>query len=149
MKNQHVGILILGMALVFFILVISFNNALSSIVNTQCTHGEMCPMHVTLKTQKVISYSLISLLIAIGAYIAFFLRGQQKKEPKRSSIPLSKDEKTIIALLDKEEGSAYQSDIIKHTQLSKVKISRLLDKMESKGLIERKRRGMTNIVVKK
>jgi uncharacterized membrane protein len=43
----------------------------------------------------------------------------------------------------------YQSDLIKETEFSKVKITRILDKMESKDVIDRKRRGMTNIIVLK
>jgi uncharacterized membrane protein len=49
----------------------------------------------------------------------------------------------------RENGSVYQSDIVRETKQSKVKITRILDQLEGKGLIERKRRGMTNIVVLK
>ena len=35
------------------------------------------------------------------------------------------------------------------TDFSKVKVTRLLDKLEAKNLIERRRRGMTNAVVLK
>jgi uncharacterized membrane protein len=40
----------------------------------------------------------------------------------------------------------YQSDLVKETKLTKVKITRILDKMEAKKIIKRQRRGMTNIV---
>ena len=33
--------------------------------------------------------------------------------------------------------------------MSKVKITRILDKLEASGLVERKRRGMTNVVMAK
>ncbi|MBI4983154.1 MarR family transcriptional regulator [Candidatus Woesearchaeota archaeon] len=52
-------------------------------------------------------------------------------------------------LVLREQGSAYQSDLIKETRLTKVKVTRILDKLEGRGLIERKRRGMTNIVILK
>ena len=48
-----------------------------------------------------------------------------------------------------KNGSAYQSDLIKETGFSKVKVTRILDKMETADIIERKRRGMTNIIVLK
>ena len=41
----------------------------------------------------------------------------------------------------------FQADLIDKSGLGKVKISRILDRLEGKGLIERKRRGMNNIVV--
>jgi uncharacterized membrane protein len=42
-----------------------------------------------------------------------------------------------------------QSDIVNNTSLTKVKVTRLLDKLEGKGLVERRRRGMGNLVVLK
>ena len=60
---------------------------------------------------------------------------------------LDEDEKKIYGLLKQNEGSMYQSDLIKETELSKVAITRILDKLESKKIIDRKRRGMTNIVI--
>ena len=62
---------------------------------------------------------------------------------------LDAEEQKIIRLLEEKEGSTYQSDLIKETGHSKVKITRILDKLESKGILEKKRRGMTNIVVLK
>ena len=52
-------------------------------------------------------------------------------------------------LLLKNKGNMYQTDIIQKTNLNKVKITRILDSLEAQNLIERKRRGMTNIVVLK
>tara|TARA_Y100000310_G_scaffold268673_1_gene281382 strand:- start:3542 stop:4015 length:474 start_codon:yes stop_codon:yes gene_type:complete len=59
------------------------------------------------------------------------------------------EEQHIIQFIINHEGSAYQSDLVKELKLSKVKTTRLLDKLEGKGMIERKRRGMTNVVVLK
>jgi len=58
-------------------------------------------------------------------------------------------EKMIYDMLTNNQGSIYQSDIIKKTGFSKVKTTRILDKLEGKGIIERKRRGMTNIIILK
>ena len=66
MKNKHVGFIIIGIAVVFFFVVMSYNNALQTIIATTCTHGETCPMHVTVKTQEMISYSLMGLLVLVG-----------------------------------------------------------------------------------
>ncbi len=59
------------------------------------------------------------------------------------------EEQQLIQLLINGEGSVYQSDLVKELKLTKVKTTRILDKLEGKGLIERKRRGMTNVVVLK
>ena len=73
------------------------------------------------------------------------------KEPK-VVVELSKlddDEKKIYASIKASDGASYQSDLIKELGMSKVQITRILDKLEAKKIIERKRRGMTNIVVLK
>lgn len=151
--------MIIGVALVFFLVVMSFNSALESIVNENCSHGPTCPMYTTLGTQKVISYSLIGLLILFGAFVTFFLKDKAfppetkklltEEERKHKLQHLDEEEKKVMELLINNQGSMYQSDVMKETQLSKVKITRLLDKLEGKQLLERKRRGMTNIVILK
>ena len=56
-------------------------------------------------------------------------------------------ERRIFEKLIEEKGSMLQSLLIRHTGYSKVKMTRILDKLEQKDLIDRKRRGMTNIVM--
>ena len=41
----------------------------------------------------------------------------------------------------------FQPDLMEKLEIGKVKTTRLLDKLEAKQLIERKRRGMNNLVV--
>ncbi len=169
MKNKHVGYLVMGIALLFFAVVMSFNSALQEIVDTTCTHGTMCPMHTTLRTQEVISYGLMGLLLMVGLFMVFFMKEEEEKiireeriiqvagsnsnhseeEKKKRLESLDEEEKKIMGLVLGREGSIYQSDLIRETKLSKVKITRILDRLEGKGLIERKRRGMTNIILEK
>ena len=155
MKNKHVGFLVIGIAVLIFFLVMSFNNALETIVSMSCTHGVSCPMQVTLDTQKQISYGLVALLVVLGGVVSFFLKDGSKnlEKPKLSNQPnlenLDEAERIIMNIVLRENGSVYQSDLIKETKQRKVKVSRVLDKLEGKGLIERKRRGMTNIIILK
>ncbi len=161
MNNKHVGFLLLGITIIFFITVMSFNFALNKIVTTSCTHGPACPMGATLATQKIISYSLMGLLILVSLFVIFFIKDEQIIITEQKDKPLSEEEKKakLEGLAEEEQkvmnfiflnqGAAYQSDLVKETQLSKVKVTRILDKLEGKGLIERKRRGMTNIIVQK
>ena len=62
---------------------------------------------------------------------------------------LDNEEKNTMNLLLENKGNMYQMDIIEKTNLNKVKITRILDSLESQGFIERKRRGMANIVMLK
>jgi uncharacterized membrane protein len=47
------------------------------------------------------------------------------------------------------DGVVQQSTIVEETDLSKSHVSRKLDVLESRELVERKRRGMGNVVVLK
>ena len=132
MKNKQVGFLIIGIAVVFFFVVMSYNNALQTITEQTCMMGEACPMNITIKTQEVISYSLMAILVAVGILIAYFIKDEkiaEKREVKLSKDDLNKkieslDEKgkALMHIVLREDGSVYQSDLIKETKLSKVKI---------------------------
>jgi len=62
---------------------------------------------------------------------------------------LNGEEKTVYQMLIDSGGVMFQSELVEKSGLPKVKVSRLLDRLEGKGLIERKRRGMSNAVVLK
>jgi len=73
----------------------------------------------------------------------------KEKKKKLDLEGLDKDEKKVVNLLQKEGKAMFQSDLMEKLELGKVKTTRLLDKLEAKQFIERKRRGMNNIVVLK
>ena len=159
MKNKHVGYLILGLTIIFFLVVMSFNYALSKIVNTGCTHGQACPMYATLFTQQIISYGLMGLLVLVSLFIIFFMKDEtivqdmkkdlSEEDKKKKLENLDEEERSVMNIVLKEEGSVFQSSLVNETKLSKVKVTRILDRLEGKKLIERKRRGMSNIVLLK
>jgi len=62
---------------------------------------------------------------------------------------LSNDEKLVLEKIIEAQGIIFQSALVEKTKFSKSKISRILNKLEAKGLIERKRHGMTNVVILK
>ena len=62
---------------------------------------------------------------------------------------LEGEEREVYRLVTEADGSIMQSTIVERTSLTKVKVTRLLDKLEGKGLLERRRRGMGNLVVLK
>ena len=71
----------------------------------------------------------------------------KEKKKKLNLENLDQDEKKVIKLLQEENGGMFQADLMEKLEIGKVKATRLLDKLEAKQLIERKRRGMNNLVV--
>jgi uncharacterized membrane protein len=105
---------------------------------------------------------LILIIIGIGIFFIFAKENEKivfKKIRQYSEIKPKKLDKKFLESLDKEErkvaelitekGSIFQSKLVEKTGFNKVKITRILDSLEGKNIIERKRRGMTNIVILK
>lgn len=156
--------MIIGMAAVIGIIVFLFNNALKTIVTTTCTHGSACPMYGNIRTQTIISLVLIGAIIIIGLVLIFnrekeriIVRtkkikdefAEKLKEEKESNLRLLDREEKVIYRILMKEGSMFQADMVEKSGFDKVKVTRILDRLEGKHLIERKRRGMSNIVVSK
>ena len=59
------------------------------------------------------------------------------------------DEKVIVRIIIDDDGTVFQSQLVEKSGFSKSKVSLILDKLEARRVLERKRRGMTNVVVLK
>ncbi len=116
---------------------------------------ENCPAHKSSTSWLItVLFGMGFAVLGIGAYLVFAGENisaakAQKHAANVDTDKMGEEEKKVFEALKQGSGSAYQSDLIKETGLSKVRVTRVLDKLESKGLVERKRRGMTNIVVLK
>lgn len=157
MENKDVGFLIIGIAVVIAAIVLIFNFGLSNIVDQTCSHGQECTMYSGIKIQTGISLAIAAIVLIIGAVIMLskpkekiIIKKIREKEVKRKiNYKLDKDEKVTIKLLEEAEGTSFQSDLVEKSGFSKVKMTRILDRLEGRQIIERKRRGMTNIVILK
>jgi len=167
-RNRVVGIMVIGIAAMMGFIIYSFNAALTNIVNTSCSHGTSCPMWGTIDFQTNVSIAIMALVVVIGIYLIFFSREEKiitkeiTKEVVRQQIETKKltkenfrdvmkdmtnDEKLVLEKVLESEGTIFQSDLVEKSGLNKVKVTRILDKLEGRGVIERKRRGMTNVVI--
>jgi uncharacterized membrane protein len=156
MRNKNVGFLIVGISIVMALIVLGFNIGFKKIVAQTCFHGEECSMYNTISIQTWTSLSIVGLIFIIGLFLVFskpdekiIVRKIKEKKKKLNLTNLEQDEKKIITLLQKENGGMFQRDLMEKLEIGKVKTTRVLDKLESKGLIERKRRGMNNLVLLK
>lgn len=153
MENKKVGWLIVGIGFLIGIIVLIFNLGLKRIVGETCTHGPTCSMYDTIAVQTWISLAIVFIILVIGAIIMFtkpdekiVIKKIKEKKTKLDLSKLDKDEKKLVDLLIKENNAMFQADLMERLEIGKVKMTRLLDKLESKQIIERKRRGMTNLV---
>jgi len=149
MKNKQLGIFVAILGIVLLILLASLipviRNADAS--SCGCAEGGTCQYADRMPAQFYVGFGVIIILF----YLSFNLITKDSSKKKQITIPdnLSKEEKQIIDELVKQEGMIFQSELVEKLGLSKVKVTRLLDKLEGRHIIERRRRGMTNAVILK
>lgn len=59
---------------------------------------------------------------------------------------LDGDERRLMRVIVESRGDVLQRDLVSRTAFSDAKVSRLLDRLEERGLVVRERQGMTNRV---
>lgn len=122
--------------------------------NGECIHtGPTCPYEQLheLTVPKFIGGFALLLMLGYGVFV--FTRKTPEEvvlsKARKSAKGLGNEEAKVFDLVTRANGLLFQNELVEKAQLSKVRITRVLDKLESKGLVERKRRGMTNVVVLK
>lgn len=158
MENKKVGLLIIGIGIAVSAIVFIFNYSLKSIVSATCSHGSECSMYDTINSQFWLSSAVVGIIIAIGLYVMYskpdekiihktITKTIKEKNKKIDLSKLDKKEKLALELIQKEGGVIFQADLKEKLEIGKVGMTRLLDKLEAKQIIERKRRGMNNIII--
>ena len=166
MENKNVGHLIVGISILIVFIIFLFNSAMKQIVTEGCPAAHLgfsCPAYRTITQQTYLSLSIVGLLIIIGIVmifskpqkeiqkeVIFKTRTIEKKTPKRKidTTELKPEEKQVLEMIQNNK-AIFQADLIDKTGFGKAKMTRIIDRLEGKGFVERKRRGMTNVVVMK
>ena len=161
MENKHVGYLLLGISILVVMVILMFNSTLKEIIKTSCgeEHAIVCPMNQTVNQQTYIALGVVGLLAAV-ALILIFSKPQKEiifktkiiekklQKKKIDTNELKQEEKQVLELIQANK-AVFQADLIEKTGFGKAKMTRIIDRLEGRGFVERKRRGMTNIVVLK
>ncbi len=161
MENKNVGWLMLGISTLIIVLVFLFNNTLMESVRNSCfiQHGDVksCEMYDSVNYQTYLALGIVGVLIIFGLFLIFsepnekivVKKIKEKKIEKKADLSSFRPEEKQVYALVKESGAMFQAELIEETGFSKARMTRILDKLEGNDLVERKRRGMTNVVVLK
>lgn len=162
MENKYVGYFLMGISLLMILIIFMFKITLTNFVDASCTiaHGtDYCPMYDTIDQQTYLSLGIVFILMIAGL-ILILSKSQEKviiktktieKKPQKKIINtngLKSEEKQVLKMIQ-ENKTIFQAELIEKSGFGKAKITRILDRLEGNGFIERKRRGMTNVVVMK
>jgi len=110
--------------------------------------------------EDVIVIVIASIILGVsGTYMLFFdlsekpvgelVLKEREKRWEEIAKSLKKDERKVYQTIIEADGIIEQSKLPEKTGISKASVSRALDLLESKGLVERRRRGMGNVVLLK
>ena len=162
MENKNVGWLIIGISALIVGIIFLFNNAMRKIIDSGCSMAHdigYCPAYATINQQTYLALGIVGILGIVGLVLVFSKPQKEvivrtrtiEKKPryeKADITGLNSEEKRVLGLVQ-ENKAIFQAELIEKTGLGKAKITRIIDRLEGKNFVERKRRGMTNIVVLK
>lgn len=162
LTNKQLGVAVMIAAIVLFVIGFFYIRQSESFLLSQakegpegeCIHtGPVCPYEQLnrLSVPKFLGLFAVLLFFAGGAYLFMKKTPQEAatRKARKHAKNLGAEEAKIFDLIASSGGMIFQNELVEKSQLSKVKITRILDKLEAKGIVERRRRGMTNVVILK
>jgi len=161
MENKNIGWFLLAVSILIMIFTFFYSNALDDAVRTSCflQHGdvESCEMFDSVTKQTYFALAIAGVLLIVSLFLIFskpdekiiVKKIKEKKVEKKVDLSSFRPEEKQVYNLVKENNAIFQADLIEKTEFSKARMTRIVDKLEGAGLVERKRRGMTNVVVLK
>jgi len=161
MENKNVGWLLLGISALIILLIFLFYNITMSVVRNSCLiqHGDVqsCEMYDSVNYQTYFALGIAGVLVLVSLFLVFSKPNEkivvkkikEHKIEKKVDLSSFRPEEKQAYNLVKENGAIFQADLIEKTGFSKARMTRIIDKLEGSSLVERKRRGMTNVVVLK
>ncbi|HLC59265.1 MAG TPA: MarR family transcriptional regulator [archaeon] len=154
-ETKYLGTIVILISIIVFIVLYSISMEIASMSYSQCSSVMSCTIYQHIPVKSWLGFFMLAGLVFIGSSMVYGSTVKEKADSHRIIKKmnhignLTEEEKKLVNTVAKYDGTAFQSDLIKETGYSKVKVSRILDRLETKGLIERRRRGMANIIVMK
>ncbi|WP_456487117.1 helix-turn-helix transcriptional regulator [Candidatus Alkanophaga liquidiphilum] len=128
------------------------------VIEGQNTSITQLPGFFTLEDVIIIVVASIILGVS-GTYLLFLdlvkrpagelVLEERKRRWKEIAKTLKENERKIYQAIIEAGGIIEQSELPEKTGISKASVSRALDLLESKGLVERRKRGMGNVILLK
>ena len=135
-------------------------NEFETLLNESCDDSGNCTLHVPPtgieRFQRNVSTPFYIILfvslsgsvisITAGTSLWFLLRKKERKKLTDDIVNTmtTEDEKLVMRVLEEHGNELTQSDIVKRTKLSKVKVHRVIKRLESLGIVSKYSYGMTN-----
>lgn len=158
MNNKKLGIILIILSLlVLFVMIYTFNELSKISEEVGCFQDEKCVKIESDFSIIHVSFGIIGFIFALGFYLLFLNKTEEAifkrledeknlklKESKFEIIlkALDEYEKRVIKAV-KEQNGITQNTLTLRTDMSKAKLSYVVNELERRGLIKRVRKGKT------
>lgn len=161
MENKKLGVLFIIISIVFLAFIVYFNSNLSTQSDLLgCNPSEECVKIESTISVMHIGFGFFGFMLALGFYILFFNKTEQailkKLEDDKDKKINDKKFEWILKALDsyekkvmkavREQNGITQNTLRLRTDMSKAKLSYVLQDLEKRNLIKREKKGKTNQV---
>lgn len=158
MEKKKLGILFIIISFIFLVFLFYFNINLSGeSIELGCNMNEGCETVQDLLTTTNIGFGFFGFMFALGFYILFFSKSEERilKRLEEYKNERTEEEKfnLILKALDpyekrvlkavKEQDGITQNILRLRTDMSKAKLSYVLQDLEKRGLVKRVKKGKT------
>ncbi len=96
----------------------------------------------------IVFFGIVGAIVSVlaGTSLLILLKKKEKKELTKSILDTmtTPDEKLVIQELEENNGELTQSDLVRRTKLSKVKVHRVIKRLESLKVVSKYDYGVTN-----
>ncbi len=153
--NKKIGIIISIISIALIFILASFSIKIAKSEAAACIHpgGGQCPITAHIPPVSYLGVVLLIVVFILGIWLMLKAEAGEKisKDAAEKAEAVAKalkgDEKKAYELIAASQGAIFQSELVEKMDYPKVKITRILDKLEGQGLIERRRRGLANMVL--
>lgn len=158
MENKKLGVLMIVISFIFLVFLIYYGMSLSNKSdNANCNPTEECKSFRNLLTMTNIGFGFFGFLFALGFYLLFFNKTDERifrrlEDEKNKKISeekfdiilkaLDEYEKKVLKII-KEQDGITQNTLRLRANLSKAKLSYVVQELERRGLIKRIPKGKT------
>ncbi len=158
MDNKRLGLIIIGLSILFSLLLWAFNNQISQLETDSCACADTCD---ATHEPPLLVHGGIAIVVgtmSLGIYLLFFEKSHNtlvKKLKEDASLKskeerfnlilmgLNEDEKKVLTAVRDQDGIT-QHTLGVRTNLHKSKLSIIVGILEDKGLIKKEKKGKTN-----
>lgn len=159
LSAKQIGLAMIAFAVMNFFTILALTENIRELNAVVCSNYTLPPaISALIYNLPIPSVIGIIIDICLGLFGLFLLltekhthKVESERQDKWKKIvkELSGEDKLLYEIIGSSGGAIYQSQLVEKSAMNKVRVTRILDKLEARGLIERKRRGMTNLITLK